>query len=101
MFPVAGRFYHPQKHYRQTGKRIIYLRLTRPDDKVIAFSEKSYFKYQNATLTYSAKREFEYEGERLEMSIYWPNDGSLVKGRYTADLFCDNENIGSTEFFLK
>ena len=69
-------------------------------DKVIAFSEKSFFKYQNVSLTYSAKREINYEGDRLEMAIYWPNDGSLVKGKYVAELFSDNELIGSTEFTL-
>ena len=42
------------------GDRVIYLRLKRPDDKVIAFSEKSFFKYQNVSLTYSAKREINY-----------------------------------------
>ena len=83
------------------GDRVIYLRLKRPDDKVIAFSEKSFFKYQNVSLTYSAKREITYEGDRLEMAIYWPNDGSLIKGKYTAELFSDNEIIGTTEFFLK
>lgn len=83
------------------GERTIYLRLKRPDDKVIAFSEKSFFKYENASLTYSAKREITYEGERLEMAIYWPNDGSLIKGKYTAELFSENELIGTTEFYLK
>ncbi len=82
------------------GDRVIYLRLKRPDDKVIAFSEKSFFKYQNVSLTYSAKREINYEGDRLKMAIYWPNDGSLVKGKYVAELFSDNELIGSTEFTL-
>ena len=82
------------------GDRVIYLRLKRPDDKVIAFSEKSFFKYQNVSLTYSAKREINYEGDRLEMAIYWHNDGSLVKGKYVAELFSDNELIGSTEFTL-
>ena len=82
------------------GDRVIYLRLKRPDDKVIAFSEKSFFKYQNVSLTYSAKREINYEGDRLEMAIYWPNAGSLVKGKYVAELFSDNELIGSTEFTL-
>ena len=85
----------------ERGQRTIYLRLKRPDDKVIAFSDKSFFKYENVSLTYSAKREITYEGERLEMAIYWPNDGSLIKGKYTAELFCDNEIIGTTEFFLK
>ena len=85
----------------QRGEKTIYLRLRRPDTKVIAFSEKSYFKYENATLTYSAKRVISYEGERLEVAIYWPNDGSLQKGEYTAELFCDNELIGTTKFLLR
>lgn len=100
-FQLRADFVIPKNITAQRGTRTVYLRLTRPDGKVIAFSDKSFFKYQNASLTYSAKREFEYEGERLEMSIYWPNDGSLIKGKYTAELFCDNENIGSTEFYLK
>lgn len=100
-FQLRADFVIPKNVTAQRGPHIVYLRLKRPDDKVIAFSEKSFFKFQNASLTYSAKREFEYEGERLEMAIYWPNDGSLVKGKYTAELFCDNENIGSTEFYLK
>lgn len=83
------------------GARVIYLRITRPDNQVLAASSKSFFKYQNATLTYSAKREIEYEGEKLEISIYWPNDGSLVKGEYIADLFSDNQQIGSIKFMLK
>ena len=40
------------------------------------------------------------KGKGLEMAIYWPNDGSLVKGKYVAELFSDNELIGSTEFTL-
>ena len=83
------------------GPRMIYLRMTRPDGQVIAASSKSFFKYQNTSLTYSARREIEYEGEALEVAIYWPNDGSLVKGTYVADIFCDNQQIGTAEFTLK
>ena len=82
------------------GDRVIYLRLKRPDDKVIAFSEKSVVKYQKVSLPYSAKREINYQGARREMAVYWPNDGSLIKGKYVAELFSDNELIGSTEFTL-
>lgn len=83
------------------GARMIYLRITRPDGEVIAASEKATFKFQNVSLTYTARREIQFEGERLEVSIFWPNDGSLVAGKYTADLFCDNQQIGSSEFLLK
>jgi FtsZ-binding cell division protein ZapB len=100
-FNLKAEFAISKNITTERGQRTIYLRLKRPDDKVIAFSDKSFFKYENVSLTYSAKREITYEGERLEMAIYWPNDGSLIKGKYTAELFCDNEIIGTTEFFLK
>lgn len=100
-FNLKAEFVITKNITANRGERTIYLRLKRPDDKVIAFSEKSFFKYENASLTYSAKREITYEGERLEMAIYWPNDGSLIKGKYTAELFSENELIGTTEFYLK
>lgn len=99
-FNLKAEFVITKNITAQRGDRIIYLRLKRPDDKVIAFSENSFFKYQNVSLTYSAKREINYEGDRLEIAIYWPNDGSLIKGKYTAELFSNNELIGTTEFTL-
>jgi len=83
------------------GPRMIYWRITRPDGKVIENAKKARFRYQNTKLTYTAQREVTYEGERLEVSIFWGNDGSLTKGKYVADLFSDNQQIGSTEFILK
>lgn len=100
-FNLKAEFVLTKNTTAERGERTIYLRLKRPDDKVIAFSDKAMFKYQNVSLTYSAKRDIMYEGDRLEMAIYWPNDGSLIKGKYTAELFNDNEIIGTTEFFLK
>ena len=99
-FNLKAEFVITKNITTERGQRTIYLRLKRPDDKVIAFSDKSFFKYENVSLTYSAKREITYEGERLEMAIYWPNDGSLIKGKYIAELFCDYEIIGTPEFFL-
>ena len=83
------------------GPRMIYLRITRPDGEVLAASSKSFFKFQNASLTYSARREITYEGEKLDVANYWPNDGSLTKGEYVADLFSDNQQIGTLKFILK
>lgn len=100
-FNLKAEFVIPKNVTAKRGERIVYLRLKRPDDKIIAFSEKAFFKYEKVSLTYSAKREISYEGDRLEMSIYWPNDGSLIKGKYIAELFSDNELMGTTEFFLK
>lgn len=101
-YQLRADFVIPKNITTQRGTKMLYLRIIRPDDQVIAFSDNSFFKYQNVKLAYSARREIEYEGERLDpVSIYWPNDGSLIKGQYRAELFCDGENLGSTEFILK
>ena len=100
-FQLKADFVITKNITAKRGPRVIYLRLTPPDGQVLSASEKSVFKFQNTNLPYSAKREIQYEGERLEVSIYWPNDGSLDKGTYMADLFCDNQQIGSAQFVLK
>ena len=100
-FHLKAEFIITKNITAKRGDKVVYLRLKRPDDKVIAFSDKSFFKYDNASLTYSVKRTVTYEGDRLEVAMFWPNDGSLIKGKYTAELFCDNEIIGTTEFSLK
>ncbi|MDR2130477.1 MAG: hypothetical protein LBP56_04830 [Odoribacteraceae bacterium] len=83
------------------GARDIYLRVTRPDGNVIIDEGIPAFKYQNVELACTARREIVYEGEQLEVSIYWPNDGSLVQGKYVADLFSEGQQIGTGEFILK
>ena len=100
-FHLKAEFIITKNITAKRGDKVVYLRLKRPDDKVIAFSDKSFFKYDNASLTYSVKRTVTYEGDRLEVAMFWPNDGSLIKGKYTAELFCDNGIIGTTEFSLK
>jgi len=82
------------------GKRTIYLRILQDNDNILAFSKDSYFTYQNKKLLYSAKRLISYEGEKLKVAIFWPNDGSLKEGKYKVQLFSENELIGSGTFEL-
>lgn len=83
------------------GNRTIYLRITKPDGTVLCSDGKSTFKYQNAKLQYSAKRDIQYEGEALEAAIYCANDGTLQKGDYKAEIFSNNELMATCEFAFK
>jgi FtsZ-binding cell division protein ZapB len=84
-----------------TGAKMIYMRITRPDEVVLSNPENLLFKFENADLAYSARREIDYEGERLDVAIFWDNDGSLIKGEYTVDIFTEGNHIGSAKFTLK
>lgn len=83
------------------GIRKVYLRITRPDESLLFSTDKGQFKYQGANLYYTATRDIEYEGELLEVALFWDNDNSIDKGEYKADLFSENDIIGSTTFTLK
>lgn len=83
------------------GVRRLYIRITRPDESLLFSPGKEKFKYEGAEIYYTSTREIEYEGEKLEVAIFWNNDKSLVKGIYKADLFSEKNHIGTTTFKLK
>jgi hypothetical protein len=84
------------------GAKIIYLRLIRPDGVVLG-SPKSggVFEFETQQIPFSASREVNYEKNDLPVSIFWENNGDLVKGNYKCELFCENKLIGAGAFILK
>ena len=83
------------------GLKTIYVRIARPDEVILSNPEGLLFEYENTQMAFSAKRDIEYEGNELEVSIFWDNDGSLVKGKYILDLFTEGVHIGNSSFILK
>ncbi|WP_430810784.1 MULTISPECIES: MCP four helix bundle domain-containing protein [unclassified Carboxylicivirga] len=86
----------------QVGMKSIYIRILRPDEALLLTSLDNVFEYEDEEINYSAKREFEYGGEDVDVCIYYPAaDGELLKGIYTVDIFVDGFNIGTNTFELK
>lgn len=83
------------------GNKDIYMRITRPDELVLAYSESDVFTFQGEQIVYSAKRTVEYENKDIDVCIYWDNNNQLIVGTYTVDLFTDGTLIGSTKFTIK
>ena len=83
------------------GLKTIYIRIARPDEIILSNPEGLLFEYENTQIAFSAKRDIEYEGNELEVSIFWDNDDSLIKGEYTLDLFTEGIHIGNSSFTLK
>ncbi|MDR0811371.1 MAG: hypothetical protein LBN23_03730, partial [Paludibacter sp.] len=67
-----------------TGQKTVYLRLTRPDGEVLAKNPDNLFPFEDKRIAYSAKKDFEYEGENLEEVIYWKVEEIVQKGDYRA-----------------
>ena len=85
----------------QAGKKDVYMRITRPDDLVLAESPDNLFEFGEEQLIFSAKRTVDYLNEDIEMCIFWNNNGDLIPGNYNVVLYLEGSEIGSALFNLK
>lgn len=84
----------------QTGEKIVYLRITKPDGEPLVKDASNTFKYENVNLEYSAKKYIEYTGEQQEVTMYWDVEEYLSAGTYNAYLFVDGVMIGEQSVTL-
>lgn len=83
------------------GSKEVYIRITRPDEMVLAYSEADVFDFQGQQIVYSAKRQIEYDNKDLDVCIFWDNNNKIIVGTYTVDIFTDSALIGTTKFTIK
>lgn len=84
----------------KTGERTLYIRITKPDNDVLAKSPSNTFPYENRELVYSIKKYIEYNGEEQAVTVYWDVEEYLYAGTYRVDIFADGTLIGSQPFTL-
>ena len=85
----------------EAGPKTVYLRILRPDGLVLGAAEPGVIVVDGEEIAYSASREIIYENKDIPVSIYWDNNGDLVAGTYTTELYSNGKLIGQTEFSLR
>lgn len=80
----------------QTGNKSIYVRITKPTNEPL--TNGGTFQYENRTLEYSAKKDIEYTGETVPVTVYWDVNEFLSAGTYRVSIFADGHNIGNASF---
>jgi len=90
----------------EPGKKNIYLRIARPDNAILVYDKTDAyaFEFEGKKLQYSIKREIDYEGESIEMCVYWDKRNAAseaMPGRYNVSLYTDDALIGESYFELK
>ena len=83
------------------GETKISLRIIRPDQVVLGSPDLEMIDLDGEQLPASASRVINYENEDLPVSIFWTNDGEIVPGEHTVELYTDGKLIGSSSFVLK
>jgi len=84
-----------------TGEKLIFLRIIRPDQVVLGSPGLEMIEINDEPIPASASRLINYENEDLPVSIFWTNDGEIVPGEHTVELYSEGKLIGSSSFVLK
>lgn len=79
-----------------TGNKSIYVRITKPTNEVL--TKGGTFEYENRMLEYSIKKDIEYNGEEIPVTVYWEVNEFLSAGTYRVSIFADGNNIGNSTF---
>ena len=83
------------------GYRTVYIRVKGPDDILMTDDSGKVFTSGGEQMIYSASRKVDYQGEEVEICIYFANPQGFTKGKYTVDLYTDETRLGSAEMVLK
>ncbi len=84
----------------QTGERILYIRIAKPDNDVLTKNNANTFTYENRSLAYSIKKYIEYTGEEQDVTVYWDVEEYLPAGTYHVYIFADGTLIGQEAFSM-
>lgn len=90
-----------ENNVAEPGSKMIYMRIARPDEIVLASPTAETFEFQGNQLVYTEKRELEYDRQDIDMCIFWDKKEDLVAGTYFVTLYSEGHEIGTTTFDLK
>lgn len=95
-----------ENNVAQAGTHTIYIRIARPDNLIITKGKDEIYTFlsQGQTLQYSMKKEINYENKQMDICLYWEKvdkEKEAMKGVYHVSVFCDNYEIGQSQFELK
>ncbi len=82
------------------GPMHIYIRVFGPDKLLLTTSEQQVFTVNGERLIYSASREVDYQGDEVEVCVYYAGNQGFVKGVYTIDVFTSRGKLGTAQVLL-
>lgn len=94
-----------QNDVAKTGLRTIYVRIAKPNKKILVVSnnEKYSFMFNGKRLQYTAKKEINYQGQAINVCMEWSRRSTqkLKPGLYKVDVFEGNNSIGHASLSLR
>ncbi|MBO7069800.1 MAG: hypothetical protein J6W09_00725 [Bacteroidales bacterium] len=83
------------------GPVTVYVVLKNPEGNVLTNGASTSFSSGGASLTATARRQVDYEGSEVEVSVYLKELGEFVKGIYSVEAYTTAGQIGHAEIMLR
>ncbi len=83
------------------GNKTIYVRIARPDEKILTLSNDDTFDYNGEKIQLSIKKDIDYQNKAMDISMYWDKTEDFAAGNYVVSVFTDGILIGESQFVLK
>jgi FtsZ-binding cell division protein ZapB len=83
------------------GPKRVYIRIKGPDGILMTADDRQLFTCAGEEMIYSESREVDYQGEEVEISVYFASDQPFTKGVYTVDAYTTEGKLGSADLLLK
>ena len=90
-----------QNELAERGPLRVYVRVKNPNGVILLNNNSTDFTVGGETMTASASREVDYEGNDLEVSIYVKDMSDLGKGIYTVEAYTTKTALGHAELMLR
>lgn len=87
----------------EPGERTLYIRIARPDDKILYKRSEDHFMYNGEKLQYSLKKTIDYQNKKKFDCLYWNKDAhakEVMEGTYHVSIFLDGQEIGQANMLL-
>lgn len=99
---LSSSFTIGENKIAKIGNRLVYLQVTDPDGKVIYDKPNQIVNVGGREIMYTDKREINYQGQQLDMTIVHNLQGKeVIKGNFNVKIFADGILIGKDSFTLK
>lgn len=93
-------FVVPKNITAQVGNKTFYARIMTPVDEVLTKAGGGTFAFEGKQIPFSMRREVEYNGEEMSVTMYWAVEESLAPGTYRMMIFEGGSLIGQSRFTL-
>ena len=82
------------------GAKEVFIRMLSPDGAVLNTTSET-FMYNNQATLFTIKDSFDYNNEKTNVCVYFDKGTQYKKGKYTIEIYCAGNQIGSTSMVMK